>query len=292
MSRYSPTERIGVNAVEQLALKELGWIFREQPISDMGIDAHLEAVDGGKPTGKLLGVQIKTGASHFTDAGDSLTYYGTLTHLNYWLSHSLPVILVAHLPESGSTYWVRVTSSTAERTKKAWRISIPKAQALDMASLEGLSKALEGSEREIRSRNLFLHIENMRYLNQGGRLVIYKEEWHNKSLGRGALNLIQVNSGGTEETLKKGFYWYTGYDTKSLVEEVYPWASVSIDEQYYEDNFCDSFYSVYTDSYIETHDIYPYEVISGEISLYRLELKLNDLGRSFMEVFAYLEDET
>ena len=31
MARYSDTERIGVNAVESLILRDLGWIFREQP---------------------------------------------------------------------------------------------------------------------------------------------------------------------------------------------------------------------------------------------------------------------
>ena len=47
MARYSTTERIGVNAVEHIVLHELGWIFREQPIVDMGIDAHIERVDDG-----------------------------------------------------------------------------------------------------------------------------------------------------------------------------------------------------------------------------------------------------
>jgi hypothetical protein len=65
--RYSPTERIGVSAIEHVVVSELSWIFREQPIVDMGIDAHIELVDETyRPTGQLIGAQIKTGASHVT----------------------------------------------------------------------------------------------------------------------------------------------------------------------------------------------------------------------------------
>ena len=78
MSRYSSTERIGVSAIDN-KISSLGWIFREQPIVDMGIDAHIEVVDVN-PTGKLLGVQIKTGASHFTNHYNYLLYYGKVIH--------------------------------------------------------------------------------------------------------------------------------------------------------------------------------------------------------------------
>jgi len=57
-SRYSATERIGVNAVEAIVLNDFKWIFRGQPISDMGIDAHIERVDEGTPSGKLIAVQM------------------------------------------------------------------------------------------------------------------------------------------------------------------------------------------------------------------------------------------
>lgn len=63
MGRFSPTEQIGVTAVGHIVFKELKWIFREQPICDMGIDAQIELVDE-RPTGKLIGVQIKAGPSH------------------------------------------------------------------------------------------------------------------------------------------------------------------------------------------------------------------------------------
>jgi len=289
MSRYNPTEQIGVNAVQGVTLKELNWIFREQPTVDMGIDAHIEIVSDGSPTGQLLGVQIKTGASHFVEKKDSLIYYGTLTHLDYWLNHSLPVILVAHLPDTNETYWVQVSELSVERTDKRWKISIPKSQLLNAESITALEAIVAGTKEEVRRRNLFLHAENMRFIKNGGRLVVYKEEWHNKGLGRGVMRLIKVNPDGSEEAIESGNYWYTGFTTKELIEKIYPWSTLTIDEVYYEKHFEESFYNVYTDAYKQSHAIYPYATEMGEISLYRLEMKLNSLGEAFIVVLDHLE---
>lgn len=289
MSRHSPTERIGVNATEAAVIKDLGWIFREQAISDMGIDAHIEPVSEGNPTGQLIGVQIKTGLSHFKEKDNNLIYYGSLVHLDYWLRHSLPVILVAHLPESKITYWVHVNADSTQKKERSWRIEIPKSQKLDKYSASKLLAILDGTPLETKNRNLVLHLGHMKFLKGGGRLAIYKEEWHNKSLGRGALNLIKINQDGSEETIKSEHYWYVGYDVKTLIAAVYPWASVSIDEEFYQDNFSESFYDVYSDAYIARHEIYPYKTVAGEISLYRLRINLNSLGEAFLKVMSYLE---
>ncbi len=105
---YNPTERIGINKTEEIILKEFGWIFREQPVVDMGIDAQVETINNGKPSGKLIALQIKTGESHFKKKNDGLIYYGSLEHLEYWLNHSLPVFIIAHLPTRNETYWVSI----------------------------------------------------------------------------------------------------------------------------------------------------------------------------------------
>lgn len=292
MSRYSPTERIGISAVENIVLKELGWIFREQPIIDMGIDAHIESVIDGNPTGKLLGVQIKTGISHFYEKDESLTYYGTSVHQEYWLNHALPVIIVAHIPERDITVWAHVNKENVELTDKAWKIEIPKNQIINKSSKEAFEAVLAGTKEEVKRRNLVFHLGSMRHIKEGGKLVVYKEEWHNKSLGRGVFQLIKVNKDKTEEVIETGNRWYTGYSTKELIEKIYPWSKVSVDEEYYKENFCRSFYHVYTDRYKEMHEVYPYAVSMGEISHYRLLVNLNSLGESFLEVMAYLENKT
>lgn len=53
--------RQGVALVELRVTRHYGWIVRDQPTSDYGIDAHVEIREYGLPTGRLLGLQIKTG---------------------------------------------------------------------------------------------------------------------------------------------------------------------------------------------------------------------------------------
>ncbi len=84
-SRYSPTETIGVHAVGYIVAKELGWIFREQPIVDVGVDAIIEQCEDGNPTGRFIAVQIKSGAGNFyiSKNKNRITYDASHIHYNY-----------------------------------------------------------------------------------------------------------------------------------------------------------------------------------------------------------------
>lgn len=122
MNRYNPTERIGVNETEKIVIKNLRWIFREQPIVDVGLDAIIEIVENSEPTGKFIAVQIKSGSGNFYKTNKSLFYYVTNIHYNYWLNLCIPIILIAHLPEEGKTYWQEITLSTLKRSKKGGKL--------------------------------------------------------------------------------------------------------------------------------------------------------------------------
>ena len=53
------TERTGIHAVGLIFEKEFKWIFREQTVSDYGIDAQVEIKDNeGNPTGGLIREQV------------------------------------------------------------------------------------------------------------------------------------------------------------------------------------------------------------------------------------------
>ena len=56
--KQSRIGRIGVSAT-QLFFEKLGFIFREQPIENYGIDANIEVVENEQATGKLIALQIK-----------------------------------------------------------------------------------------------------------------------------------------------------------------------------------------------------------------------------------------
>ena len=55
-------ERIGVHHCAEIAERN-NWLFREQPIDDIGIDAHMEWVEMNGISRQLLAVQIKSGES-------------------------------------------------------------------------------------------------------------------------------------------------------------------------------------------------------------------------------------
>ena len=69
------TERIGIRGVGAKVHRELGWEFRELT-GDFGINAEIEIITDGEPTGKIIAAQIKSGLSYFAveDAtGDCLS---------------------------------------------------------------------------------------------------------------------------------------------------------------------------------------------------------------------------
>ena len=295
MPRYTKTERLGVNAVESIVLKDLDSIFREQLVMDMGIDAQIELSEGGSPSGKLIGVQIKTGASHFNETDDHFIYYGDLTHLDYWLGHSLPVILVGHLPGARLTIWSQVRSDNITRTKKGWKIEIPKGKILDSSSLPELRSIAEGPPSQQRFRRLSLDEPLMRHIQEGGKVSLELEDWVNKSLGRTPVKVYIHDPNGNEILEREWFQYYVGYKPKDLAEALFPWSTASVDEEFYDDNEegynSDQWSSISEDDeeVSNTLDfIRPYCEAAGEVEYYRLRLDINELGQAFLRISDYI----
>lgn len=147
--RYDAAGAIGVGEVAQLIRRRLGWIFREQYADDVGIDAHVEPVLDGDPTGKLIALQIKSGESFFrSQAADYISYYEhRAKHLAYWNDHSLPVVLVLYSPLMGAAYWVRVHEQTVVSTGHGCSIRVPRSQLVNEASGDALLKIARDGEQ-------------------------------------------------------------------------------------------------------------------------------------------------
>ena len=129
-------ERIGVALTEKI-INQLGMIFREQLTDDYGIDAQIETMEKGYATGKLIAVQIKSGESFFSETtSECIIYRGERKHYDYWLNHSLPVIIVLYNPVNDTCYWNVVNSKTAKLTAKNWKIEIPFSNLLIDAKVE------------------------------------------------------------------------------------------------------------------------------------------------------------
>lgn len=153
--RYNATERIGVNATESIFIREFDWIFREQSIVDVGIDALIEESEDGIPTGRLIALQIKSGKGNFSISEKKLTYYISNVHYNYWLNFDLPVLLIAHIPETNKTYWIDISERNIKRTKKRWKIEIPKRNQLNSNAKKKLTELLTDKNHEYPSIKIF-----------------------------------------------------------------------------------------------------------------------------------------
>jgi Domain of unknown function (DUF4365) len=114
-----------------LEFSRWGWPFREQPVTDVGIDALVEEAGGGNLSGRLIALIIKAGTAYFAEpvAGGWL-FRGTNAQLMYWVGHSLPVVILVHHPGTEVTYWAHVTSDAVLYTREGWKILIPSAQVL------------------------------------------------------------------------------------------------------------------------------------------------------------------
>lgn len=146
--RYDRTERFGVIETDRIITKEIGWIFREQPIVDVGLDAIIEQSEDGNPTGKFLAVQIKTGKGNFQVSEKKITYYVSNIHYNYWLNLEIPIILIAHFPESDKTYWQQINEHNLKKTKKQWKLEIPTFQELNKKSKNRLTDILSDKSQK------------------------------------------------------------------------------------------------------------------------------------------------
>jgi hypothetical protein len=300
---------IGVAAVNLVVSQEMNWIFRPQRISDRGIDAQIEIQDSdGDATGRLIALQIKTGSSFLSEKTKTgFVFRGKNRHLEYWRRHSLPVVLVLHDPESNISYWQSVEDKNVKKTPHAWKIEVPFCQTLDRSSMKALRELAEGSIYERRLRRLVLDRPWMLLLEQGEQLFLEAEEWINKSSGRGSFEMKGRSEDGEEYSIQDWpFVMFPGMPYELVFRQLFPWADVSVDDDFYhsydEDAFeteCgiwdneDKRYIAYTEDFREWRtnlpELRPYEIASGEVALYRLELSLNDVGTSFLTLDRFLE---
>lgn len=116
-----------------------GFAVREQTSSDYGIDAIAELIDDEKATGQLVAIQIKSGSSYLDERKDGCYIYRPdAQHVDYWLGHTLPVIVCLCDPENEIVYWQRVAKDTVESTGKGYKLAVPQTRELGRGTRESL----------------------------------------------------------------------------------------------------------------------------------------------------------
>jgi hypothetical protein len=297
------TERLGLAALEYFFAQH-GWLFREQPTQDYGIDAHAEIVAEERPTGKLLAFQIKSGASFFKEtSGENYVFRTDDSHISYWVAHSMPVVLALYDPDTKEACFQHISRTTVESTGKGWKVLVPKINMLE--SPEGTLRwlaSLTQPEPYIRRLNR-LRVDRrwMNRLADGEEVRIEFDDWVNKSLPR---YQITISSGMDKEV------WPTlyapGVGIEAMLEHFFPWADFAVDvdthiecaEEEWETQCIlwqdsETGHRGYSKSFDEWYappsGIEPV-ARDGETESYALILSLNELGEAFLQIDDFLAD--
>ena len=124
------TAELGLARVHTTAA-HLGWPYRQQDAHDYGIDVHIEPIEDGTVLGKLIALQVKAGESWFREWSKEFGWWvfrSDQKHLDYWLNHVLPVIVVMYDPTTDMAYWQIVATHTVRLTEKGFVLPIPQDQ--------------------------------------------------------------------------------------------------------------------------------------------------------------------
>lgn len=297
-------ERIGVHHCAEIAERN-EWMFRDQPVNDIGIDAHIEFTEKTGEAKQLLALQIKSGESWFAEQkGNCVIFRGiNERQYNYWTSNSLPCIVVLYNTKDNMCIWEKLNIKTIEKTRggrgKGFFVKVP----LNQVFLNDVS-----NEKLLSFTNLPEHIKNynfllsqkefMQIIHNGGTVKLHSKEWINKSSGKGDTELIFEY----EDTIKKYSYPYffpfTPYS--DVFPKLFPWACFSADENFYYESDeqlwrdLNCYYDKEDDEWLivgESFDDFKREldpmrsiIHSGEVAEYMLVMSLNELGKSFLTV--------
>lgn len=311
MNNRDTTDRSGIYKCGA-TFEKIGFIFREQTICDYGIDAIIERKDEKYPSGKLIAVQIKSGDSYFKERkDDKVVFRGENKHYDYWLNHSLPVIIVLYSPSNDKLIWETFNEQKAEKTEKGWKINIPYNQKLEDSREQLQELADNQNEYERRWNSLVVAKEWMLETIRHGESILEVEEWINKSSGRGKFILKIEEDGGEKILFERELFGFGIREYEQVIQDLFPWAEVKIDEEFYEEFYeenmeeCSYYRSELTESELATiivkrgdeflkysdisSKIFPYKNEAGEVDFYRLKLTLNQIGKAFIEMENFLE---
>lgn len=285
----------GVTRVQWIVESELAWIYRRIEHRDVGIDAEVEIVLWGQSTGWIVALQIKTGSSFFRErTKNGWKFRGDYDHLRYWRSHNLAVAVVLVDPTNWTAYWAPVGDQVHE-AGQSWTIEVPSSNVLGPDSITELRSL--GWARDPLSglfRYLSLHREHIRFIHQGGKVVLEFEDMINKTRGEGTIRIIHCMPDETgnlvdhlkeERTLIRPMTIY-----EEFVRQLFPWAEFAMDDDEEDDEDVEEEYffggelrasDLDGDDEDDPDEIRPYTVEEGELARYRLRLSLGPLGRAF-----------
>jgi len=147
--RASPTDVTGNTGETEVAAKfeRIGWGVAPKPKHDLGTDLWLMARDKRLfDLGLVVGAQVKSGSSWFKkqkrDASGALLGWWFTDrdheHVDAWLSHGLPHLIVLHDLDAQVSYWAHITNEAVKSTGKGAKVFVPIGNTIDRAHRDEL----------------------------------------------------------------------------------------------------------------------------------------------------------
>jgi hypothetical protein len=236
-SQSQKTGRSGETYIEWFVTSVLGWIYR--PVhneSDFGIDGFVDIVTDDCVTGRGLALQIKCGNSYISKVTDGgIKYEGSNQHLNYYLNHSVPIVLIVLDSDCSKGYWVDFDINKTTPKKTGWWIEIPIKNKLDQNVSEhwaSIAGSVEDYSEEIK---MLWQIDEFVASTNYRSFAIPLQEISQCSMEY-ISNLISRLSKTKEQTLAnrgKLEVFFPGYDSDPReiyeIPEIRKWFNASID---------------------------------------------------------------
>jgi hypothetical protein len=139
--RASQSEQTGTAGISEVMadFERLGWGPVENPRHDLGIDLFLQVRDERRyDTGLIVGAQVKSGPSYFAEPahedGELVGWWfrdDDREHIDSWLDHSLPVLIILRDLEARVSYWAHATRDAVLSTGKGAKILVPITNTVD-----------------------------------------------------------------------------------------------------------------------------------------------------------------
>jgi hypothetical protein len=189
----------GLTIVKSIVESDLKWIFRKNHQEvDFGIDAYIDVIsEFGNVTGKSIALQIKTGESYFTESNEfGWVFRGEMKHLNYYLNHQIPVIIVLVNDKTKTAYWTLCDPNKTIKAGENWKITVLSSQKLSESSKNELSQYISPTTDYVSQLEHFWKVNKLLMNNERILFIVDKkaiEKGNHLELISG-FNRIQANT--------------------------------------------------------------------------------------------------
>lgn len=224
--------------IDFLISNTFDWIYR--PVHqemDFGIDGYIDIVNNTQVTGLSIGVQIKSGSSYIAKrTSGGIKYEGNNKHLNFYLNHKIPVILIVVDNDRNNAFWVEFDIEKTTPTSSGWWIEIPEENTIS-TNTKAIWENIAGIPEDFSDKVQKTWMESK--LIQNSDLLIFsipKEDVNNGSMDT-VLNIIKRLSKNKKMLLDKRssveiFFPDYNDDERELydIPEIRQWFQNSMDQ--------------------------------------------------------------